>query len=682
MNGSIYKKDTSRLVSPQDWQRAKSLLPIAAGLEGRERARLIESRFPEEPKLRTELLSLLEVHDKVKGALSSEQITLISGSQTTQPPTVPASRAEQVMQVGAAYGPYHVVRLIGAGGMGQVYLANDVRLERRVALKSLAGSWLNSPTARQRLMREARTAAALSHPNIVTLFDVVDNEQCLLLVMEYVEGRTAAALVEDGRIPLGHALRITKQICEALIYAHDRGFIHCDLKPSNIQVTPEGIAKVLDFGLSRAKYDHYEIDPDLAKAGLVLIGTPPYMPPERLLKGTVGVSGDIYSLGVTLFEMVTGRLPFEERESATLIGAIIGTEAPAVSSLVPDVPSSVDQVVARALAKNPKERYQTASEFSRDLEDALRGLDNATMESPPGDLRQKQVRTYPRTMLAMAAILGTIVGLTLIGYITSNFYGSPLGLTASFEGESPLWWPVWGIRSLILPLGQIVVAILIIAVVIQLWRIAVAAIGPLRRYYGRLLARNGKLQSWAESVPRRTLGGSLVVAHVLALEAFWWKYHELIGSITNFLVNSGSIENLNTVHAIDHKWYMRALSLILLAFGWGWYRLWKMKSRAPEPRSAAPFVAGAAAMIVSLFFMTVPYRLFFQSKGERVLYQSQQCYRIGKHGNDVLLFCQTQDPPWTSRLVNLNDPALKHTGTRESIFSATTTNQPKSQKTP
>jgi len=681
MNGSIYKKDTSRLVSPQDWQRAKSLLPIAAGLERKERVRLIESRFPEEPKLRTELLSLLEVHDKVKGALSSEQITLISGSQTTLPPTVPASRAEQVMQVGAAYGPYHVVRLIGAGGMGQVYLANDVRLERRVALKSLAGSWLNSPTARQRLMREARTAAALLHPNIVTLFDVVDNEQCLLMVMEYVEGRTAAALLEDGRIPLGHALRITKQICESLIYAHDRGFIHCDLKPANIQVTPEGIAKVLDFGLSRAKYDHYEIDPDLAKPGVLLIGTPPYMPPERLLKGAVGASGDIYSLGVTLFEMVTGRLPFEGRESATLIGAIIGTEAPAVSSLAPGVPSSVDQVAARALAKDPKERYQTASEFCRDLEDVLNALDTKSIQSPVATPIRKQLSAYPRTLLALVSTLGTVVGLTFVGFITSTMYGSPLGLSISFEGESPLWWPLWGLRSLILPLGQIVVAISIFAVAIQVWRIALGIVGPLRRCYERLLDANGILRSWAQTVPRRTLAGSLLIAHLLALGVFWWKYRELFESFTNFLKSSGTLESLDPNHAIDHRLYMRVFSLLLLGFGWGWYRLWKMKLRFLEPRSTTAFVAGAALMVLSLLHMTAPYRLFFHSKGERVFYQAQQCHAIGKRGNDLLLFCPTQDPPW-SKLVNLTDPALKHTGTRESIFSAITANQPKSWKSP
>jgi hypothetical protein len=186
---------------------------------------------------------------------------------------------------------------------------------------------------------------------------------------------------------------------------------------------------------------------------------------------------------------------------------------------------------------------------------------------------------------------------------------------------------------------------------------------------------------WAKAIPLRTTAGVLVIAHVLALAIFYWRFRELIESFSNFLLNSGSIESLSPVNALDHKLYMRALSLVLLAFGWGWYRLWNMKSRRTEPGSAITFVAGAAIMVVTVLHMTAPYRLFFQSKGERVFYESIQCYAVGTRGNNVLIFCPTQDRPW-SRLVNRNDPALKLSGTREPIFSAATTNQPKSQKIP
>src|SRR5437762_2521533 len=233
MIGSAEKNQAQAVVSPDEWRRAKDVLTVAAGLVGRERTRLVEKRFPNEPRLRFELLSLLEVHDKIKHSLTPQQTAAFCALENAQAPTVPAAPAEQVIHAGKSYGPYRVVRLIGSGGMGQVYLAEDTRLRRRVALKSLAGSWLRSRTGRQRLLHEARTAAALSHPHIATLYDVLEDEQCLLLVMEYIEGRSAAALVAEGKLPIGHALRLMTQICEAVIYAHDRGIIHCDLKPSN-----------------------------------------------------------------------------------------------------------------------------------------------------------------------------------------------------------------------------------------------------------------------------------------------------------------------------------------------------------------------------------------------------------------------------------------------------------------
>ena len=671
MTAATYKKDTtSAIVSRQDWERAKDILTVAAGLEAKERTRIIEARFPNEPTLRGGLLSMLEVHDKITPTLSALA------------ETQPASPVEEAIRAGTLYGPYRVVRLIGAGGMGRVFLAQDTRLGRRVALKSLAGSWLKSSTARQRLLREARTAAALSHPHIATLYDILENDESLLLVMEYVEGRTAAALTAEAPMPLGHAVRLTIQIGEALIYAHDRGIIHCDLKPSNVQVSPDGSAKVLDFGLARARYNGDEVEPDAASHEMLLVGTLPYMPPERLLNGTLNVSGDIYSLGVTLFEMATGHLPFEERESVTLIGAIIGTDAPSASSVAPGVPACLDRVLAQVLAKDPKERPHTARQFCRDLQEVLGVLDGESTVKPLVSRPSQQfIWPFSRTLFAAAIIVATIVGLTFLGFVTSTVYGSPLGLTMSFEGESPLWWPVWGLRALILPLGQILEALLIVGVATQLWRIALAAVGPLRRSYDRILARNGKLFTWVQAFPTRVLAGALLIAHILLLSLVWWRFHELIESFQNFVMNSGTIAVLSPAYAEEHKWYMRAFSLLVLGFGWGWYRLLRSKSRILEHMSFSTLAAGAVVMVLSLYLMAAPYRLFFQSKGERVLYQSRPCYLVGKNGNNAMLFCPTQEPPW-SRLVNLNDPALNRTGSRESIFSTVGVNGPKSQKIP
>jgi serine/threonine protein kinase len=674
MIGSAERDHAQAVVSPEEWRRAKDVLTLAAGLAGRERTRLVEMRFPDEPRLRFELLSLLEVHDRIRDSLSPQQTAEFCALETQEAPTQPAAPPEQVIHIGKSYGPYRVIRLIGTGGMGQVYLAEDTRLGRRVALKSLAGSWLKSPTARQRLLHEARTAAALSHSHIATLYDVLEDEQHLLLVMEYVEGRTAAALVAEGPIPVEHALRLTIQICEALIYAHDRGFIHCDLKPSNIQVSPEDAAKVLDFGLACARYEH-DAEFGARPGELLLVGTPAYMPPERFLNGALGVTGDVYSLGVTLFELLTGRLPFVERDFPALIGAIVRTTAPAVSSIRSESPARIDDVVARAMAKHPDERYQSAREFCDDLQDVLRTLDGASIATPLA-----AARPYSRSLLAAGLLAAMIVGLTFAGFITSNVYGSPLGLNISFEQESPLWWPVWGLRSLMLPIAQIGVALLGLAVMSQLLRAALS-IKPLQHLYERVCAGNGKVLGWMQGVPVRDLAGCLLLAHVVVLTLFWWRFKYLFGSFDNLLHNSGSLAALSPEYAVEHRLYMRALSLLVLCIGWSWYRLWKMKLPVVKVMTPITVAAGVAVMLLTFLLMVGPYRLFFHSKGERVMYESHSCYLVGKNGNDAMLFCPTQERPW-SKPVNLDDPALKHSGTRESIFSAVGDKVPKSQNIP
>jgi len=671
MTAATYKKDTtSAIVSRQDWERAKDILTVAAGLEAKERTRIIEARFPDDPTLRGGLLSMLQAHDKITATLSA-----LADTQ-------PASPVEEAIRAGTLYGPYRVVRLIGAGGMGRVFLAQDTRLGRRVALKSLAGSWLKSSTARQRLLREARTAAALSHPHIATLYDILEDEQSLLLVMEYVEGRTAAALTAEAPMPLGHAVRLTIQIAEALIYAHDRGIIHCDLKPSNVQVSPDGSAKVLDFGLARARYDQDAVDPDAGTHEVLLVGTPSYMPPERLLNGTLNVSGDVYSLGVTLFEMATGHLPFEERASVTLIGAIIGTAAPPASSITPGIPACLDNVLARALAKDPKERQQTAREFCRDLQEVLGVLDGESSAKPSASAPSRQYGwSYSRTLFAATVIVAMVVGLTLVGFITSTAYTSPLGLTMAFEEQSPLSWPVWGLRSLVLPLAQISAALLLLWLTSQLWRITLATFEPLRHFRERIIARYSKLLDYVHGIPIRTLAEGLLIANVGAIALFWLRFQDLVESFMHFVVNSGSLAALAPAYAAEHLWFVRALSLLLLGFGWGWYRLFTMKSRVREPIRVTTSVAAVIILVLTFLLMTAPYRSFFQSKGERVFHQSDPCYLVGKKGNDAVLFCPTQKPPW-SKLVNLNDPALKRTGNRESIFSPISENGTKSPKIP
>src|SRR5688572_14368752 len=302
-------------MQPGTRELGRSVITQIVGLPRSERLRALEEFFPQDELSQKEILSLLDLYDALGAAPEGAP-----GSVPLTPPDEiePAAAdlpSAALLNVGEAYGPYRVIRPLGAGGMGQVFLAEDIRLGRHVALKSLAGKWLTSPSSRQRLMREARAVGVLAHSNIATLYDVLEDDSRLLLVMEYVDGRTVKEMIDAGPMPAGQALRVAAQVAAAIGYAHDRGVIHCDLKPANIQVTSDGTAKVLDFGLARVKYAEADsVEKSLTGTGIML-GTPGYVAPERLLSGVLNASGDIYSIGVVLFEMVTGRRLFDRGQT-------------------------------------------------------------------------------------------------------------------------------------------------------------------------------------------------------------------------------------------------------------------------------------------------------------------------------------------------------------------------------
>ncbi len=271
-------------------------------------------------------------------------------------------------------GPYRIVNRLGAGGMGEVFLAFDTRLGRNVALKSLSDPSLDAPRARARLLREARAAAQISHPNIAAIYDILETGDHPCIVMEYAQGESLAALVGRGPMPCAEVLEIARQILDAVAHAHTAGVIHRDLKPANIVLTPEGVVKILDFGLARAQEAEEPVSPDAevtrdlteTRVGTIA-GTPAYMAPEQLIGSPASALSDIYSLGATLFELFAGRRPFEAATPSALAWEIVSKPTPRVSDLVPSVPGPLAAVVSKAMAKDPADRYQSAAEMRGDL---------------------------------------------------------------------------------------------------------------------------------------------------------------------------------------------------------------------------------------------------------------------------------------------------------------------------
>ena len=272
--------------------------------------------------------------------------------------------------IGQRVGPYAVLQRLGGGGMGEVYLAEDTRLGRHVALKRPSEALLSMPDARERLHREASAAGRLTHPNIAAIYDVLDVDSYPYIVMEYVEGESLARVLRRGALPLDNAIAVGTEIADALAAAHAKGIVHRDLKPANISLTPDGHAKVLDFGLAKGP----ATKETTSQAGLSTItvpgqvmGTPGYSSPEQLVGAPADPRDDIYSLGVVLYELLCGRRPFDGTDSLELAMATMTKTPPPVHQVNPAVPEAISAIVARAMARDRDDRYQSADQLRTEL---------------------------------------------------------------------------------------------------------------------------------------------------------------------------------------------------------------------------------------------------------------------------------------------------------------------------
>jgi tetratricopeptide (TPR) repeat protein len=306
-------------------------------------------------------------------------------------------------------GPYRVLDSLGVGGMGEVFLAEDTRLGRRVALKRPSPSWLSIPDARARLHREASAAAALTHPHIAAIYDVLDVGSEPYIVMEYVAGESLARVLGRGPLPVEQAVRVGLQLADALAAAHGRGIVHRDLKPGNVCMTPDGQAKILDFGLATARA------PARGEAGAArltvpgqFMGSPGYASPEQLAGAEAAPADDVYALGVVMFELLTGRRPFANASALDVMVSTMTRTPPAVHEVNAAVPPELSALVARALARDPRDRIASARAFHGEL----RHIADALSSGPTGAHAVMQpARRRPRAALAVGSAIVVAAGL-------------------------------------------------------------------------------------------------------------------------------------------------------------------------------------------------------------------------------------------------------------------------------
>jgi len=373
-------------MTPERWQQVKAIFSSAIKYRPEERSGFLSQACSGDDSLRSEVESLLQSHER-------------EGSFIDAPAYQAAAELfddeKSNLASGQSVGSYQILSFISRGGMGEVYLAQDTRLRRRVALKLLPTAFTRDADRLRRFEQEARAASALNHPNIITIFEILKANSTYAIATEFVEGETLRHRLNFSSLSLTEALNIAIQIADALAAAHSAGIIHRDIKPENIMLRPDGYVKILDFGL--AKLSEQTSQAVAAEAPTrqvrtgsgIVIGTAGYMSPEQARGLAVDSRSDIFSLGAVIYEMVGRQKPFEGETPSDVIASILKTDAPPLSRLAPGAPAELIRIVTKSLRKDREERYQVVKDLLIDLRTLKQDLDfRAQLERstvPDGD---------------------------------------------------------------------------------------------------------------------------------------------------------------------------------------------------------------------------------------------------------------------------------------------------------
>jgi serine/threonine protein kinase/Tol biopolymer transport system component len=420
-------------------EAAERLFGEAVDLSRDRRSAFLDGACAGEPALRRIVDDLLARNDRLSGFLSEPAYAQGAVDVGMASQTVVLAAGVRLLE------RYVITGRLGAGGMGVVYRARDEKLERDVAIKMLQRGLLTSDEARARFRREAQALAKLNHAHIAAVYDVIEQDGADCIVMELVEGESLAAKLRRGALPVKEATNVALQIAEALVEAHEQGVIHRDLKPANVMITSKGQAKVLDFGLARLL-----VGPaDVTQAGgetVGVMGTPLYMSPEQAVGDAADARSDLWSLGVTYYESLTGIEPFRRPTTLAILRAITDETVQPLREVRPETPVLAEQVVERALEKDAELRYQRASDFATDLQRVLRDLEpgrrigSVTPTEPVSGVavRAAPVRRLWLRWVAFLAVALVVVGTVLLLRTPSQATGTLDSTQISFSNEEKL----------------------------------------------------------------------------------------------------------------------------------------------------------------------------------------------------------------------------------------------------
>ena len=429
--------------------RVEHIFQAAVDYPAAERVAYLDEVCNDDAQLRREVELMISSYERAgsfldKPAIEVDAQVLASGAPKLSP--------------GELVGSYKVVRLLGTGGMGEVYWAEDTKLRRKVALKLLPQLFTRDEQRVDRFQQEARAASTLNHPNILTIHDVGEADGYHYIATEFIEGETLRQVMSSRRLSLSEALDVAIQAVSGLTAAHQAGIVHRDIKPENVMIRPDGLVKLLDFGL--AKLTEVRTSETLADASTlakvetspgVVMGTVSYMSPEQARGQLVDARTDIFSLGVVLYEMISGRVPFSGETASDVIAAILQNEPPQLARYEPEAPAELQWIVSKALRKDRDERYQTAKELLGDLRNLREGLqlqtkldrsassDTSIVRSEhrqidrTGDVQTRPTSSEPRLIdrirrhksaLAVTLVLSSVL-IAVLGYVVSSINRGP-----------------------------------------------------------------------------------------------------------------------------------------------------------------------------------------------------------------------------------------------------------------
>ena len=615
--------------SPVDW----------AALEGRvsdERGR----------KLLRSLRMLASVGD-----VHETTLELPGPGATTLPPSMEET-ISATTEASRRWGRYELRARIGEGGQGTVYRAWDPQLECEVALKVLQPQHAAIDVVGERILREGRALARVRDPHVVNVYNVERHEGQIALCMEFIKGQTLEDIL-TAQGPFGPHEATAVGICvgRALAKVHDAGLIHRDIKTRNVMREEKGRIVLMDFGTGR--------DSAQLRTGGELAGTPLYMAPEVLAGSPASHQSDIYSFGVLLYHLVTGRFPVEGRTFDEILQAHRKNRRKPLAERRPDLPDDFIRVVERAIAPDPKARYDTVGLMVHDL---------VVLETEGAERIVNPWTTAQRVAFGAGLVGATAVACLLLGFINSMAFNAALE-RSDVASDTIFSWFVWGAKSLVGPvanLAQVAIGVLAIAAI---WRLLRKLSNGFNRWSERTsIALSGLTRRLGLREPEAFGQFAFIVGLAYLLIVFLLN-RTLMGAMFTFLsdMTPEQLAVLSSSNANQHYWYRSLLDCLVLGSGLALYRLLRLNWR----RSAAGI--GSVAAVGALFALATlmwaaPYRLLFQSERPRVRFDNERCYDLGRKDQDILLYCPDGPDPKVRR-ARTGDPRMHDTDVTESVFT-------------